>query len=394
MVLMAFSGMASAASPVQPTPAAAPIGISLSEAGSLALWFVADDMATNPTSGWSKATRLSKITTLYNENDIPSGYSFELKTGNNDAGYVIVSATEDSDAIKEYAYQGQPLFYQNTAGHFDKVYFTGTLNYTVLKDEKLFDTNGKPVERQGLKSHFGKSSNVADLDTSLLAKVRSKGVVPVDTWYTGYAGTTSGAYGYGGITDPYAFVNDAYGSGWTLSTSKTISGVTAHLLTEWSDDSNCALGAITTVFQYWRGKGYSNIPSSVSTLYADVKAKAVELGAWSESTGTDPFLADNVVTAVWAKYNYPHGTGSNIDFWAYSSFTSQVDNNRPALINIHDGYYADHTVTLFGYKTYNKTLNTDKGFLQVYDGWVTASRYISYADFAYSTLSNITTVVP
>ena len=67
---------------------------------------------------------------------------------------------------------------------------------------------------------------------------------------------------------------------------------------------------------------------------------------------------------------------------------------RNVSINIHDGYYAAHTVTLFGYKTCSKTLNPSKGFFQVYDGWVTESRYISYADFAYSTLSNITTVVP
>lgn len=345
-------------------------------------------------SEWSKATRLSKITTLYDENDNPSGYSFELKADNTDTGYVIVSATDVEDVIKEYAYHGQPLFYENTAGQIDKVYFTGPLDYAVLKDGKLFDPYGKPVERQNLKSHFGKSNNADGLATSLLAKIRSKGVVPIDTWYAGYAGTDSNAYGYGGITDPYAFVNDKYGSGWTLSTSKTISGVTPHLLSEWSDNNNCTLGAITTVFEYWRGKGYFNIPQSVSTLYADVKAKAVALGAWSASTGTNPFLADDVVTAVWAQYNYPHGTGSNINVWTYSSFTSQVDNNRPAVINIHDGYYEDHSVTLFGYQTYTKPYNTSKGFLQVYDGWKTYSRYISFADFAYSTLSNITTVVP
>ena len=47
---------------------------------------------------------------------------------------------------------------------------------------------------------------------------------------------------------------------------------------------------------------------------------------------------------------------------------------RNVSINIHDGYYAAHTVTLFGYKTYSKTLNPSKGFFQVYDGWVTESR--------------------
>ena len=101
----------------------------------------------------------------------------------------------------------------------------------------------------------------------------------------------------------------------------------------------------------------------------------------------------DIVDDLWDKYNYT-GYGSNTYTWTYSTYTTEVTNNRPALINITFGYYADHSVTLVGYRTYTKSLSTDKGFLKVYDGWTTANRYIDYASYNISTTASITKIFP
>ena len=125
---------------------------------------------------------------------------------------------------------------------------------------------------------------------------------------TGYSGQISGESGYGGIYDPYAYVNNRYGTGWTLS-SLTYLNVTPRLQND-LDAANCTLTAITTVFDYQRSRGESGIPSSISTLYNNVRSIAYGYG-YTYNGGTNPAYADDIVTDLWHQYGHSTGRGNN-----------------------------------------------------------------------------------
>ncbi len=83
-------------------------------------------------------------------------------------------------------------------------------------------------------------------------------------------------------------------------------------------------------------------------------------------------------------YDYPHVLNySHYSYttwvWNYPDIRSQVDNKRPMTLFMAFGSYAEHSVTVTGYVTYQKTLNPSKGFLRIYDNHHLDIRYIDYA---------------
>lgn len=364
------------------------------EAGSLAIWFIANNIADGNELGWTHETRISKITPLYSETDTPNAYAFELQTGEDESGYVIVSALDGINAIHEFAYSGKPLFYEASEDSFDRVYLTGPLEYAVEVNGTIRGVNGRNVPREVLRTRFQPNEQARVFNRGLLEVVHEKGLLDLDEWMLGYSGQIpAGQNGYGGIYDPYAYVNDRYGSGWSLKNSATISGVPNYLQADFEYAENCTLSALTMIFKYHRDySGKTNIPSNQYTLYNRIKTIATTHG-YTPSGGTPPTKIDDIINDVWSYYGYS-GYGWNYYLWSYSTFTTQVNNNRPSSINILGGYYSDHSVALVGYRTYQKSGYSDKGFLKVHDNWDTATRYIDYIAFAYEALASLSVVYP
>lgn len=372
-------------------------GISQEEAGNIALWYIANDIKDNTDSIWSKDTRISKISNLYDENDNVTAYCFELKNVNSDSdnGYIMVSATGDNSLIQEFSYTGKPPYYSANVDNFDKVYYTAPMEYAVEKDKKLFSTDKKEVKRKDIKSKMKHNKEKLKKNKNIINRVKNDDHLKINEWMCGYNGQITGESGYGGITDPYKYCNDRYGTGWTLKSSKYLN-VTPRLQADLeATANNCTLSSITMVFDYHRTQGQAGIPSNISTLYSDVRTIAKKYG-YTASAGTDPTKADDIVTDLWVKYGHKTGRGNNDYILDWSTAQAEIDQNRPFVFNIAFGYYSNHSICVTGYCIYKGSnwYNSDTEFFKVNDNWTKDNRYIDWDAWGTSTLGSFTKIFP
>nr|WP_305121004.1 C39 family peptidase [Saccharibacillus sp. JS10] len=156
--------------------------------------------------------------------------------------------------------------------------------------------------------------------------------------------------------------------------------------------NNCSMSVITTIFEYYRNIGYTNINSSLSGLYSDVRTIGVKYG-YTPLDGTSPTKMNNIVNDVWKKYGYS-GTGSNQYLYSFDTFTAEIDNRRPAMFNLAYGYYSNHSITVVGYREFKKTEANKARFLKEFDNWTTNDRYVDYNSLTESTVGSVTLIRP
>lgn len=204
---------------------------------------------------------------------------------------------------------------------------------------------------------------------------------------------------YGQITNPYQHVNDNYGTGWSLKTSKSISGFKLLDMANFEAENHCSLTTLTAIFNYHRSQGYSKIPSDLNTLFGRIKTIATDNGYYTPS-GTNPTQIDNLAKDIWKYYGYS-GTANNDFFFngvesINNTLKGEVDGNRPGAISFTSGSYGNHTVTYYGYNIYKKSGSSDKLYLRVNDNWGTSARYVdtTYIGSLGHTLFEICRVIP
>ena len=206
------------------------------------------------------------------------------------------------------------------------------------------------------------------------------------------AGQRPGAYGYGGIYDTLAYLNDKYGSGWASSGvwGSLEAKVPDFTMANISPDKNiCTLIAIMRVFAYYRDTGSSGafipVPDNAA-LYQNIKEIAGgAMIRYTELWGTNVFLIDDIVRRLTAQYSLD-GAGKSSFSVSFEKMKVEIDAGRPVVLNIAAGYYGRHSVTVIGYCEFARgsddSLET-KQFLKVFDGWEnkTEPRYIDMSLF-------------
>lgn len=314
--------------------------ITENEAIELARWFIANDIYENKNDGWSEDTVIDTI-----EEDNGDSYIIKLKSDSRNNGYIVVGKDISNSLIKEFAYEGEPLF----------------VNLVPLPTEMLRNLESRTSEDY-------KKIDQTEENLPYLLAVREN------------LNNRSENRDYGGITNPYSHVNSTYGSGWSYHSDKTISGFTSLDMDDFNASNHCSLTTMTAIFNYHRTHGYPSISSNINTLFNRIKTIATNNGYYTPSNGTMPYYIDNLATDVWSYYGYS-GTGNNdFFFWDVNSINStlkgEVDGNRPGAISFTSGYYGDHTVTYYGYVFYKKSGQSNKMYLKVNDNWTTATRYV------------------
>lgn len=374
VILLTLSALPVHAYEVSAEPENTNSSITEIEAVELAKWFIANDIYENGNDGWSEETVICDV-----EEDIGyynNSYIVNLKANNTDNGYIIVGKYISDTLIKEYAYEGEPVFINLIPFANDTV----TSNvYNDLSECNLMQTQSLDNETQYKEN------------LPYILKVREN---------IAQNNQQASTYSYGGITAPYTHVNNTYGSGWQYQTGKTISGFTLLDMDDFSANNHCSLTSLTAIFNYHRTHGYSSIESNLNNLFKKIKEIATNKGYYTSSDGTMPYYIDNLATAVWTHYGYS-GKGNN-DFVFTSTeslkntLKSEIDGNRPGTISFTSGTYGDHTVTYYGYNIYSKTGTTSKLYLKVNDNWSTSAKYvdISLLGSSYATMFEICKVIP
>lgn len=315
-----------------------PNNITENEAKELAKWFIANDIYENNNNGWSENTIIKSI-----ENDVNGSYVVKLESNSKNNGYIVVSKKISDSLIKEFAYEGEPLF----------------VNLIPIQKESV---------TLGLSSSENRDIDQTDENLPYLLKVREN--LKMVTLYSDY----------GNITNPYSHVNSTYGSGWSYHSGSTISGFTTLDMSDFSAENHCSLTTMTAIFNYHRTHGYSSISSNINTLFNRVKKIATDKGYYTPSGGTMPWYIDDLATDVWKYYGYSGSGNNDFFFWDVNSINNtlkgEVDGNRPGAISFTSGSYGNHTVTYYGYVFYKKSDQSNKMYLKVNDNRTTSVRYV------------------
>lgn len=178
----------------------------------------------------------------------------------------------------------------------------------------------------------------------------------------------------------------------TAEISPLATGVHSKILTGVPDASytiSCIPTAIGNVIGYWDTHGYSNLISASNTIYDAINEVNSNLIAVCGNNTTNSAIPTATQNYCKASGRYPNNfTVTNVWSPSYSSFSSQIDYSRPALIGFASGnnYYngGAHMTAGMGYY-YDDAFPNEK-YIYVHDAWSsTPTNYMvlwsSYNDF-------------
>lgn len=105
-------------------------------------------------------------------------------------------------------------------------------------------------------------------------------------------------------------------------------------------------------------------------------------------------MFNNIFEKVYSKYGYNNARAYNDYVLSENDVFNEIDDNRPLVFNMANGYYSNHSVTVYGYKEYDGPhwYSYNKEFFKVHDGWTNDSRYIDWD--AWGTFGSFTKSAP
>lgn len=241
-----------------------------------------------------------------------------------------------------------------------------------------------------------------------------------------YSGQSKGKDGT--IYDPYAFVKDKYGSGYSVYQQKSLSSyqyVSQYDLSIYYEkknnstysEGNCSLASIYSLMNYLRTSGkYKNLPSGskvysatkdsfykkyskksnytieknkrLPILYYEIREYAKDHYGY-EVNGTNPFNIETIIEKVGREYNC-NINANHILIWSYEKqVVKEIDAGYPTIWNMaNSSSYGSHTTVVTGYKTYRKTTSvfgikiySYVKLLQLNDNWRTSARYFDFTNY-------------
>ncbi len=377
--------------------------------------FVAEDIKNNVESGWNQDSDVSgDATIVYGTNDSILGYMFPVYNAGTGNGYVVISTEDYGFSVIEYAYENNQISelaidgrVENAATRqvsmVERVYLSGTLDYIAAdNNDNYFNYSGEAVgfeEEPEFEIHTDSdATNEAKDFVNLVAQYSD---TDIDSLFEDIkAGTSSGDNTSGGlITGPETYLKNEVNSSYTYTIDSSNSSVLVSVGTKTCDDlgghNNCTLTALYNAMVYYREeKGYSEISNTQNDLYNVIKTEAAALGYdYDKSIGLGVTKNDNLVTNVFKQYGYTSVTGSNNYAWGAASVKNTINDYGPFLFSLASGVYYDHTVMVFGYRTYKNTSNSDAYlFWVIKDGWSATTRYLAMSGTPESYLGCMTTI--
>ena len=130
------------------------------EAAAIALCFVQKRINENEDCTWKENTAIISSYTVFDIEDNVDGYVFCLETDGKSSGYISIAAGVGSLPIREYSFEGYPVFKEklpestmnevlrsenNTAETITKIIYVGGFDYFVRNENGYYDLDGKTV---------------------------------------------------------------------------------------------------------------------------------------------------------------------------------------------------------------------------------------------------------
>jgi hypothetical protein len=375
--------------------------VTVDDARNVAIDFIVGDMKTSNNADWKAGVGISKSTALFDLDNNPSAYLFELndKLGN-DSGYVMVSASKNENPIIEFAYTGKPFIdsaidvtkadaEKNHIGKKvkkdkTKLYYLGDLTY--LAEHELDDNT-----KQAYDISTGNYANINIDDVRQLKQNKSTDTQYLSMWNNSVKKHLIQSTGSCTAPDDGTIITNPslYESGYKSSSSKDVPSYdrSYNIMTDFSTGKVCAPTAATNLCMYWLGVNYtkySNLMDSTlgwqgtfNSFYTLMKTDKVNGGT-----------SDGNVASAYVSYFSSKGLTCSASYtgttYSGASIVTQINNNRPCHLMLHSHcVYGDHSVLALGYQKYTYAddtgwgQDTDSIYIRIADGWIrSATRYV------------------
>lgn len=187
-----------------------------------------------------------------------------------------------------------------------------------------------------------------------------------------YAGQEPGAYGYAAIVVSDAYMADRYGRATLIDEHQlTMDSQTIGALTKVNRTCSIVASARLSAFL-----DQSPIEASLAKAFDFARKRF-----FNPHIGTIPFFLSSILNKLAKHTKGLEGYRAHAScVWNFEQIKGILDKNLPLIMNIMQGYYANHSISVCGYKCY-KTEGKVINLLAVYDGWHEGVRYLDLSAF-------------
>lgn len=353
--------------------------ISLIDAKLLALDTLSSRHKNDSSCPWKNGIKISDIVTLYDFDDTPNAYAFNLKQDNKDSGYILVSANANAPEVEGFSYDerfySDKIVDQNHKGN--KLYYFSNYNLFVKSVDSgnqafynAFSNNKIAVNKNTIKSdytRFLKSKNNTK-SKSLLDKLKTNSSLK-------------------SVSISNSINNlDTMNYSQVVYEKHDVPGFDQANFYVAGDQAGCAPNAGTTIVHYWyqqRGVyglqpiGVDNYQRIYSNLYGYMKTNATT-GTTSQNAyqGLNTYAMFNKAASG---CNYT--SGSNTTF---NLIQTNIASTVPVMLDLWTPTYSvGHVVAVFGteYNSDDQWLRIADGFSSSHGTWMRYSQgYAGYTN--------------
>ena len=316
-----------------------------------------------------KNLKISESNYIYNKNDEINGYCYNLTNNEINSGYIIICRKGDMIKVSEYAIQ------DNINNPFDEI--------------KSFMDISDPDSKYYWESPF--DYGVWDLDSDIAYQYKYGEQIEIVNEYSIVKcknvtndvsiaiNTRSGLDGYSVITDNYSGTR----TGYDIIPSANLIGYynDAHT-TYYNLQYACGCIAACNIMKYYNWIGFTNIPSSFSTLY-NITLNLFQPDSEGNTEEHDVVYGTKDIIEY---FGYNCSTNAFL-FNTYSAFKNAIADDNPCLLAyraLFGNSIRGHMVLVVGY-----TETTLDRYLTVADGWNSYLRHITFDGYDYDHFQGI-----
>lgn len=370
-------------------------------ANALAVYFIAQSSETDNSTKWSFEEITDTIyTPLYDKNNDIIAHCFDIISGEDNSGYVIISASKKTNLILEFADEGKSVYLKKNDEGFKTIYNNSFDVYFERKglmrslfNDTVISRNNEEIKKSELNDALYEKEEYETANRDLLNTVSSL--------IKNQPQTRSG-FTYDRIVDNVSYLQTYYSSKtYTANYWKTLESRIGHYTMNYPgteevlNEGHCGITAICNVLMSWRNICCSKFPSQYKYLF-NTTALVANTNDWffayyhennlpaGYHTGIYGADIHKIANATFKHYGYNNSLCQYVPNVNWTVMKNEIDYDRPFVLLVQEGSYTtygNHFVAVYAYSSFISPQNTQVRFLKVANGWDSYGVYIDYNSF-------------
>lgn len=317
---------------------------------------------------WDETTQIDLVRPMYNAREEMAYYYISLLTQKQIRSYIVVSADSEKPLIAEFSDNSVLSVRMKNNDEAEEVKPIIEVSSDIRLYYDSFTCANAPLDTERNENGPERKRVYRDITEKVLNFITQNEIQLINSC------------GYGFLENPITYLQSKYPSNYSISvySANTVSnGVYSYTIptSMWNGCVVCGTACIL--------KRYAPTGTSYSEIFDTCKSVAEDYGYATYTGGQWNYYIQlgqtaNYVNKCIDELGYNKTAASTL---LLSQAKTEIDNNRPCLLNIgfYGGVNVDHTVVAYGYRIYNVTygsaVNTFFCFYVIKDGDCTGLRY-------------------